>query len=443
MESKLDISINQTWHPVFKEILDTVRCFDSSPGTPNIAALMSLVFETTNQKESQKRLGEWLVHYIEPFLLNQIRDEQNLQGKTLAIASYLFISSKIDLGQKLSDELLINYLEYASEQLWFDDNFLAFYCHFIKDQIMACRNIENHFQQSYERVLAKKNIPAISQSLIVLNKVISNTDRNRGYEILASLLDQNISVSHSAWALWAFSLKEEARSPLETELAASIEDKIENNIFLLNKESGIGGLLTLASVGAGQAQMQEYLDNITNPQSYKKVNILLNSDTVISLDTSPITNLPSAELISVFDLGLALLGLSHAKYDRVVYVSGSDANDLNKIANRIKRLANNGGIDLSRPEQSVLNALVVFVISLIVLAVFYFQLGGTLSFDFSKLSISNWSLDKIVIFIPFLDYLLGIIQSIHTDANAVKGLLKLPLIRHWQEIQRTKRKNRK
>jgi|GEM_PF-5265418 len=114
MKTESEISFYQTWQPLFSEGLEILQCFDSSPGTPNIAAALSLVFDVTKQVESQNRLGHWLFQYIEPFLLNPIRDEQNLQEKTLAIATYLFISDRVNLDQKLPEEYLINYIEYAS-----------------------------------------------------------------------------------------------------------------------------------------------------------------------------------------------------------------------------------------------------------------------------------------------------------------------------------------
>jgi hypothetical protein len=75
----------------------------------------------------------------------------------------------------------------------------------------------------------------------------------------------------------------------------------------------------------------------------------------------------------------------------------------------------------------------------VVCLVFYFQIGGTFSFNFSNLSLSDWSWEEILITITLLDYLLGTIQAVRADGNAMKGLLRLPILRHWHDYQNTRR----
>ena len=439
METKSEISIYQTWQPQFIELLEILQCFDSAPGTPNVAAALSLVFDITKQTESQKRLGHWLVQYIEPFLLNSIRDEQNLQEKTLAIAAYLFISATVDLDQKLPDEYLINYIEYASSQSWFEDHFLAFYCHFLKDQVAACEKISEFFRQNYERVLTRKHIPAISQSLIVLRGILTETEARRGYELLESLLNENSNFSHIAWGLWASSTNKEQPEKLIT----IAQNRINDAFWFVRRNSGISGLLVIASIGGRRSEIHDYLNNVDKSHTQRRIKITV-EDNLFSVDMNSVTGSTTGnDVLSIFDLCLALIGFSKSKYDKLAYIIGLDDKNLRQVSERIKRISSQGGIDLSKAEKNVLNTLVIFTLALILCWTVFLQLGGGIKLELSKLSIYNWNIEEILLAVPLLDYLLGTIQSVRADGNAAKGLLRLPILRHWQVLRSRKKDIRK
>lgn len=439
MEGKDEILIHQTWQPLFSDILEILRCFDSAPRTPNIAAGLSLVFDVTQERESQKRLGNWLVGYIEPFLLNAIRDQQDLQEKTLAIATYLFIASRVDLDQKLPEEYLIDYIEYASNQSWFEDYFLAFYCHYLKDQLAACGKIEEFFKQNYERVLGRKHIPAVSQSLIVLNGVITETESKRGCELLESLLDNNSIFTHIAWGTWGLS----AYGKGLEKLIAVAENKLNDAFWFIRRNSGLSGVLVIGSFGGGRAEVFDYLSKVTKNQGEKRIKITA-EDSSFSIDMNSIPSpISGNDLLSLFDLCLALIAISNSRHDKVAYITGLEDASLKKASERIKRLSQRGGIDLSRAEKNVINSLIVFALLLIFCWVVFIQIGGTLNPDFSSVSLHNWSIEEILLSLAFLDYLLGAIQAIRTDRNAVKGLLSLPILRHFQAYRSKRRDTQK
>lgn len=435
MKAKSEVSIRQTWHPQFAEALEILQLFDSSPGSPNNAAALSLVFEVTKQTESQKRLGNWLVQYIEPFLLNTIRDEQNLQEKTLAIATYLFISARVELDRKLADEYLINYVEYASNQAWFEDYFLAFYCHYLKDQIIACEKIGDFFSQNYERALLKKHIPAISQSLIVLQGSITETESKRGYELLTSLLTESTSFSYIAWGLWALSTNEQ----VSEKLAAIIQKKMNDAFLSIKRESGIFKFLALAEMGWQPIQLQEHIDKQLEIKSHTSVEIKIEEET-IKIDIRPLTDSSAKhEVLSTFDLCLALIGLGNSKHEKMAFLTGLDEKKLTEVSERIKRLSILGGIDLSRAEKNLLNILTILIVFFITALVFYLQIGGVFNIDFSNISLSNLSIEEILITVSLIDYLIGTIQAARTNGNAAAGLLKLPILRHWQNYESKRR----
>jgi hypothetical protein len=431
MKSKAEILIHQTRHPLFREALELVRCFDVSPGTPNTAAAMSLVFDITGETDSQQKLGNWLGSYIEPFLLNPIRDEQNLPEKALAIATYIFIAKRIDLDYKLPDEYLINFIEYASEQSWFGDHFLAFYCHYLKDQLVACEGVDKYFSKNYEKVLAKKHIPAISQSLIVLHGSLTDLDSKRGIDLLTSLLNESNNISYIAWGLWAFSVHNQTLDNLVDLLQHSI-----NSAFIaVRKDSGVLGLLILAAMGGQSAQLHEYLKRQAKLQEAEKVKISLTED-YFKVDLRSIANARSGlEHLSIFSLCIGLVSLKNSKREEISYISGLDSQSLAKISDRLKRLSSGGGVDLSRIEKNLLNVLIVVTMLLLIGIIFYFQIGGGLSFDNSNLGLSKLTWEEIVITISLIDYLLGTIEAARMNGNALEGLLKLPILRHWQSYQ--------
>ena len=428
MNTESEMFVRQARHPLFREVLELIRCFDASPGTPNTAAAMSLVFDMLGEVESQRKLGNWLGSFIEPFLLNPIRDEQNLPDKTLAIATYIFIAKRTELDYKLADEYLINYIEYASNQSWFGDHFLAFYCYHLKDQLVACEKVGEYFHQNYEKVLAKKHIPAISQSLIVLHESLSDLDSKRGVELLTSLLKESNNIAHLAWGLWAFSTIDHTID----NFVSGLQNAINGSFMTLRKDSAILGLLSLAAMGGQPAQFHEYLKNQTKLKDGERVKIAVTKEYFrVDLRFTTATG-ASSEQLSIFGLCISLLSLTYSRHDEISYISGLDSQSLTKAADRLKRLSKARGVDLSRNEKNLVNTLVVALILLLISTIFYFQIGGNLSFDNSNVDISKLSWEKIIILVPLIDYLLGTIEAVRRKGNAVEGLLKLPILRHLQ-----------
>jgi|GEM_PF-5752221 len=335
--------------------------------------------------------------------------------------------------------LVFNVKKHASNQSWFEDHFLAFYCYFLRDQLVACEKIGEYFRQNFERVLAKKYIPAIGQSLIVLKGSITEAENNRGYELLASLLDKSNYFPHIVWGLWASSIYGQKPEKLIT----IVQSKINDAFGFMKRESGIPGILAIASMGGGRAQIQEFINKQTKNQTYENLKIKVEDNSFCIESKFIVSANAGNEFLTIFDLCLALIGLCNLKRDKLAYITGLDDINLMKILKRIKRLSTNGGIDLSRAEKNILNNLIVLITSLIVGLIFYYQIGGNFSLNFSNLSISNWSWEEILVTFTLLDYLLGTIQAAHRDGIAVKGLLRLPFIRHFQdyrEIRRVKRK---
>jgi hypothetical protein len=257
--------INYSWRPTYFQVLQLIRAFFANPETSNLAAILCLLSRGNNLEDSQNELRKWLYNYITPFALNAVRSEQNLEEKTLAIAAYFLLEKNNQQDQfLLPGEHLINYLEYAEKQFWFDDPFLAFFCYHLKDRLTCCEKIDTYFKSKYELFLQKKHIPSISQALIVLQNGASTVDLQRGYEAISSLLkNADLPDNHLAWALWAYSEQPKHHEQDIAGLNAHFERSITKLLHDVAWASGLSSILAfdvfsknncIISINGGKAQ---------------------------------------------------------------------------------------------------------------------------------------------------------------------------------------------
>jgi hypothetical protein len=183
-------------------------------------------------------------------------------------------------------------------------------------------------------------------------------------------------------------------------------------------------------MGGQPAQFLEYLKSQTELKDGKQVKIAVTEESFrIDLRFTTTTG-ANSEQLSILGLCVSLLSLKYSRHDEISYISGLGSQALAKTADRLKRLSKARGVDLSRTEKNLVNMLILALILFLISTIIYFQIGGSLSFDNSKVDISKLSLEKIIILVPLLDYFLGTIEAVRRTGNAVEGLLKLPIIRH-------------
>ena len=415
---KIDLS----WRPTYYDALQLVKCFDIDPGTPNAAALLSLLYEEHNLSSCRGNLKKWLYEYILPFALNPIRNEQNLVEKTLAIAVFIFLSKEDSDNIKLPDEQLINYIEYAEKQFWLNDPFLAFYCHFLKDQLVSCENVADYFKTNYELFLQKKNVSAISQSLIVLKNDLSNTDKQRGFNVIVDLLERKeITNKNLAWALWALSPQSGLYTPVIEKLASMLDEEISRLLNDIQRESGLAIVFAMMLTGVSDLHIENYIKELKK-NSASKIKISQNN-TRYEFSVEPNIRDKNSNL-SLNDLGLTLIAMHTAQYDKAAYIRGVQKERITDLEHSLKYLSQ-GSIILSKFERSAVNFLVIFFTIFVGLLALFIQTGFPAKFTDIKL---DW--ESVVILVVWLDYLLAQVQAVWSGKSALDGIKKIPLIRH-------------
>jgi hypothetical protein len=414
--------INYSWRPTYFQVLQLTQAFFTNPETPNMAAILCLLSRGNNLLDFQKELRKWLYNYISPFALNSVRDEQNLEEKTLAIAAYFLLEGNNKGDEwKLPDEQLINYVEYAERQSWFDDPFLAFFCHQLRDRLTCCEKIDTYFQSKYEMFLQKKHIPSISQALIVLQNSASSVDIQRGYEAINLMLKSaDLSSKHIAWALWAYSEQPRHYEQNITNLNSLLEKEIVKLLRDIQWESGLSSTLAFALISKGDSSPDDYLDKI-NLTFGKDINVRQDG-TGYSLNIKPKT--PSEGFnLSISDLGLILMALYKSKFNKIAYVNGLQEEELPVLENSLDALIH-GSIILNRTEKMIVNFLVILFTLLTMVLVLYLQMGLP-----NKLSSIEFKGDYLATLGVWLDLFIAQLKSVLSGENALGSLRKTLIYR--------------
>jgi hypothetical protein len=447
--AELPFNLQRIWLSSFYQALQLVRCFDSDPGNPTAAAVLSLLFQRLQVGDSLKKLHLWLYNYVSPYVDNEPRNQTDQIEKTLAVASYLYISDHISFGtRRIRRQRLTNYIEYASTQQWFADSFLAFYCSLLED-IGACGDVSRYFGNNLERFLARKHIPALCQALLVLgDNQLSKTNRQRSIETVCdSLTSPSVSLNHAAWGLMALShhgLVKNYQSTIE-QLAELVDSHLMEHILRLIRESKWPSLLALRWSGAEQADTQRHPRAFSKHGDKPLTKVELNSNGNIRL--SPDVQESSDELtwgstpqLSLTDIGLALAALHAADRYSLVGVTLAEESRLVSFLQKAQRLSQEGSIVLSRPENIVASLLAIATTAILGVALWLYFVGARFSFNLD-LSKASWrDIDVWLAMVAWSDYMLAQIQALCSGDSAISGMLKIPLLRHFAGAQQAWRK---
>jgi hypothetical protein len=414
--------INYSWRSTYFQVLQLTQAFFTNPETPNMAAILCLLSRGNNLVDSQRELRKWLYNYISPFALNPVRDEQNLEEKTLAIAVYFLLEENDQHDEWiLPDEQLINYVEYAEKQFWFDDPFLAFVCHQLKDRLTCCEKIDTYFQSKYELFLQKKHIPSISQALIVLQNSVSSVDIQRGYETITSMLERtNLPSKHLAWALWAYSKQPRRYHESITNVNLLLEKEIVQLLHEVQWESGLSSTLAFALISKGGSSPDDYLDKM-NQTFGESIEVRQNGNNY-SLSIKPKTT-SDGVMLSISDLTLILVALHQSKFNKIAYVDGLQEEELPILESSLDALFH-GNIVLSKVEKIVVNFLVMLFTLQLVLLALYLQMGLP-----SKLSDVEFKWDYLVTLGVWLDIFIAQLRSALSGGNAIDSLKETLILR--------------
>jgi hypothetical protein len=411
--------------PLFQVLLELAETFAGAPGTAYDAAMLSLVYEAVGAKQSQQLLVEWLRIFTEPFVLSPVRDETNLPTKTVAAAALLLAAARQGVDDKIPSAQLIDFLEYAAKQGWFEDDVLAFYCHQLAEQVTACEQAAAFFSTRYERFLQRRHPVGIAQSLIVLGDGLATTEKGRGYEMLEALLGERSPLEHVAWGMWALATGDHDTG----RLAELMKRRLDELMGITGGKSGVSGVLLLSAMGASRQQLDDFITSHQSSRGARAGGIRATEDTLVISPRAMFSVSLGDDLPSLRSLSVALLALIKARRDRKAIITGLDEGELEAMTARIARI-HHGGTELTTTEQAVMNWVIIAMVAAALFGALFFMLGGTLGLDATRLQLSSWTVDEIAIWLAMLDYLLGIIKHVRSSGNALRGALQIPVFRH-------------
>lgn len=433
-EAGSDFYLEETWRAGFFQLLQVVRCFASKPGNPAVAAYLSHLFLGLRLRDPLTELHSWLYEFISAFIENPPREETDLPDKTLAIATYVFISETANLRSQFTRQELEAYIDYAAQQDWLQNPRLAYFCNSLTNSIPSCATTVPYFDSSFEYFISRKHIPSICQALAVLKGNLERVELEHASSVVLEKLgaSHNPSVRNLSWVLLAHARNGRLERAKVEQIAQLIDQYFSNVLVALGGESSF--IASLAAV------IDDSTDDAFLPDPTSKVgdedNAKASSTKKQRHDTVQVTTDP----ISLADIGLALFAVFAVGKHKIVGVQEQDRIRLLSAIKHVQTLRKGGTI-----LNSIENVLTsISVISLTFTAgalLIYFFLGGAASItlignrvsvvlDSSQLSWRNW--EVFVFGAVWLDTLIAQIQAVRRSEPAIRALGRhqLPVLRH-------------
>lgn len=426
----LPLVLQKTFRRGFYECLQIVRCFDTFPGSPTTAAYLSLLFQKLQIQSSLSHLHISLAAYIESFIAQHPRNQTDLSGKVLAAAIYLNISDLNKLPCEFPERRLIDYIEYAAEQSWLQDSFLAYYCSYLEDSVTVCQGARAYFTDNFELFLNRRSISAVSQALIVLGETLAVPERVRGYKHLYTVTTGDNSIRHSSWALTALANDRSSIVDLASRrrLVEHLERHLSEYSTQLVQKAGMPSLLALIWSKTDLTDIQQYFEHVAVHEETQVYTVDCIDPSHLRLDID-LANL-GGELTSVADVAVALIALAVAGEHRIVGVVEAEEGRLETALIHAQRLQEAGLVPISRKENTLLGgiALITVFSAGAAICLFFLEANVAIQWDFSKVSWRNWNVWVFAVF--WIDYMLAMVQAIASGESVAKGMTQLPLIRH-------------
>lgn len=437
-EIQPSLELISSWKSEFDLGYLLVQSFDASPISFRTSAYMSLLFSRLDKKDALERLTDWLVDHIAPFHLHSPRDETDLEDKTLGIAAYIMAADCLEI-EALPSDLLIDYIEYAEKQHWFNDTFLAFFCNFLRGQVQACEKIEDYFLANIEQFLARKNVAAICQSLIVLSKRLSNQDCDKATNLLVSLIPQDLSQPPSTdlfWAFWALSIVNRTSDQrFITSLDKEICLRLRENLAYLVKTFKPIGLFALARSDTTEEALEEYLKDFGTEFQYEYNSA--NGKFTVYLKDSPGRegNKDQKARKNYLDIGsltFGILSMFMARRYSITGVSGS-AEEILSSALEWNRQKSKGAILITKSSVIIGNYLALFLTVVIGISYILYTLGYGFQI-IAPQNVQRPGLGDVFLIVSWLDFLFSQIHSIKRGGSAIDGMRAVPVLRHFIKL---------
>lgn len=413
--------VNKIYRYEYNQAIQILKLSLQNIQSPYIAALLSIVFNNSNERESLVILERWLYDYIEHFILSKPRDQTDLIEKTLAIVTYINIEDPENTLEKLPGEFIGRYLDYASKQDWYDNSFLAFMSSLSINKNSLCVSGRSYLERNFPSYMAQANIEAISQTLFVQTSILE-ADIDKGVMIIRDYISSSTEPLLYAWSLLVLSKYENQENlnlqiNLIDELYKSIV-RIIVSFFPSNNFLGTDGYIEKNILNS--EKFNGKLDYLASLFSYWILDYYRKNLGLLS------TNLDELCLI------IACLYLSNSYY--FVAVVGIPENKIKKIIDDSLNI-DKGTINISRQANTIGNflAFIMTIIFVIIILYLIFKLRILVS-PFKVTATLGW--EGWVFIVMSIDYLLSQVQAMKHGRSALEGMIQFPILRHIQWLKR-------
>lgn len=415
--------------PSFRQAIQFARLFSSHPITPQNAALLSLLFVELDMRSSLKTLLEWLESQVATFINQSPRDQANQTGKVLIVASYIYSKNAIGEFLGLIQDKLYRYVNYASNQNWFENPFLAFYCHHLPQEVPIRGAIEEFFSDNLERFIIRQNVSALTQYLLVFDDRVNAVDQSRCCEIFTNSW-QNASFVDLGWILLGLQNSLTSNSnDISEKVAFKLIEYLDASIVILNQTSVRLDVLNLIGSELNQEELEQFLET-----SSLSANRTESNDIALQLNfSSENTSSPSVDLFTYF---LSLFSISRTGWSQFTGMYKAQRVDIITMIEQA-RISQGQLKATSRWELFVANVLTIFATSLIGIVLFGFFMNADmtlLQIDFSKVDWRNIDVIGGGIGLGTIGLLLTQIIALISEESAISHWLRITPIKQLVEL---------
>lgn len=411
------LNLHDIRSPSFELALQIVKAVSSNVSTPHDAALITLLFGQLQERADLMRLGDQLCSEAAAFIVQSPRDQPNQAGKVLKAACCIY--SKSFVGKSLDGHLkgdFEEYINYAANQGWLNDPFLAFYCHHLIDVIPTSQTTIEFFEKSYGLYIERRNIAAIAQSLLVLGDSISAVERSRCYQVLERNWEA-LSVRDSAWSLLALSKSPDPDTEIIShQISYKLTEYLSGRIATLARAINLLDLLTLMGGEIPQPKLDQVVKSLQPRVELQKQNDVFLIHLPVNKDSSATVDLST--------LVLSLLAVQSSGFNEITGVYAAQRDALDSIVKEAEELS--GKTAIAPFELLVANVLTVLSTVLIGLIMFGFFMNAVIyppQIDFSQTDLRD--VDGWTVGLVFIVLLITQLRALITGNSAITYWLQL------------------
>lgn len=385
--------------------------------SPYIASFLAIIFKEENDKEAIEKIRSWLFEYISPFVCYVPRDQTDLREKTLAIAVYIYLEDSSKNDNRLPDEYIIKYIEYAAKQEWIDGTLIAFLSSLSSDKFVVCASAVRFLQEKLPDFILQNNIEAICQSFYVLTNIEEDQKAASLNVIKVCVSSSTVSTFDLAWAI----------------LLLSKYGQVEDYELLVHTKENLFQFISRITDPFIAHSFSSKL-NLENPQIFQGNKTSQNAEN--SEEDSQDNLIYSTMEWSDLCLVIACLRLSNCYYSTSII--GYPEKKIEKVLEELRK-DENGGIRISKNANLVGNLLAI--LSTLVVGILGCIYLFSIQFDNSTIKITSQpDLGDLLLVVTWGDYFLSQIQALFRRESALEGMLEIPFIRHLDLFHRKKDK---